>query len=310
MKLKIPGYPHKNKPIEIDASGFDAVRISIIFKRNKDMVKIIGCDDVLFGGTGYDPTIKLPDEVDNLEATPYGDYKERIEFLTRGCIRDCYFCLVRQKEGFLHEYRTLERILSNYNGEKIRFFDNNFLAWDKANEVMEILIRKQIPVSFNEGLDIRLINDENARLLSQLNYYPTEYIFAFDNYSLLPIIEEKTKILRKHITGDWKLKYYVFTDADKPIDEVLARVHWCKDHLILPYMMRYDNCYESQIRNFYTDISAWTNQAGHFKKQTVEEFMVKRHPKNPGRVENTLGIYNSNLGEYKKLKGVERNANN
>lgn len=295
-RLYYSGYPSKkHEPTTIDASQYDEVWVSIIFRINKEMVKITNCDRVYFGGTGYDETIKLPQEIDDClqNYSAYPDVKESTEFLTRGCIRDCYFCLVRQKEGYLHEYRSLESVLSNYNGEKIRFFDNNFLAWEKANEVMKILIRKQIPVSFNEGLDIRLINDENARLLSELNYYPTEYIFAFDNYNLLPIIKEKTDILKKYL-DDWKLKYYVFTDADKKISDVLARVIWCKDNKILPYIMRYDNCYCVENNNFYTDLTAWCNQVAQFKKRTFQQFMTER-TNNQDRRDYSVNIYENNI---------------
>ena len=296
-KLLLPGYPHKRKVVEIDASKYDAVRVSIIFKRNKDMVKITGCDDVIFGGTGYDVKLKLPLEIDDLEATMYGDSKERIEFLTRGCIRKCYFCLVPEKEGELHEYRSLERILSNYHGERIRFFDNNFLAWDKSKEVLQLLIDKKIPVSFNEGLDIRMIDEENALLLSKLNNYRPDYTFAFDDWKLLPIIIEKTRILKQYF-GDWKLKYYIFTDADKPPIELKLRIEWCRENKILPYTMRYENCYESPLKNFYTDISAWTNQAGHFKKTQFHEFLGVRHKNTKGiintaRVKESLRIFES-----------------
>ena len=135
MKLKLPGYPHKKKQITVDANDYDEVRASIIFQRNKDMIKIINGKDVLIGGTGYHITRKLPREIDNLESTIYGNSKERIEFITRGCIRDCYYCCVREKEGYLYEYKPIEKILENYHGERLRFFDNNFLAWEKAYDL-------------------------------------------------------------------------------------------------------------------------------------------------------------------------------
>ena len=295
MKLKLPGYPHSRKPVTIDASEYDTVRASIIFTTNRNMIKIINCDDVTIGGTGYDIDIKLPEEIDSLLATPYGNSTERIEFITRGCIRDCYFCVVRQKEGYLYEYRSIEKILETYKpGEKLRFFDNNFLAWEKANEVLKILIHKKIPVSFNEGLDIRLINEENAKLLSKLNNYRPDFTFAFDDWKLLPIINEKTAILQKFF-GKWRLKYYIFTDAEKPIQELIARVLWCKNNFVVPYIMRYHNCYDPENnKDFYTDMAAWANQVAHFKKTTFRQFMGVRHPKNKERVEKSCSIYNSN----------------
>ena len=291
MKLKLPGYPHSRKHTTIDASSYDTVRASIIFKRNRNMISIENCSDVIIGGTGYNISLKLPPEIDDLEATLYGGSKERIEFITRGCIRDCYFCLVQEKEGPLHEYRTIERILSSYHGERIRFFDNNFLAWEGANETLNTLIKRKVPVSFNEGLDIRMVTEENALLLSRLNNYRPDYTFAFDDYALLPTVIRKTKILKRHF-GRWRLKFYILTDANKPTNEAVARILWCKAHEILPYTMRYENCYESNNKNFYTDLAAWTNQAGHFKKTTFEQFLKVRQPSNQERRETSLTTFN------------------
>lgn len=302
LKLKYPAYPHRRRKTVIDASKYSAVRVSIIFTRNKNMVEVNGCEDVMFGGTGYDLNIKLPDEIDNLNARLYGKARERIEYITRGCVRKCYFCLVWQKEGYLYEYRDIEKILSTYNGERIRFFDNNFLAWERANETMRLLIEKNVPCSFNEGLDLRLINDENAELLSKLNYYPCEYIFAFDSLDLLETVEEKTAILKRYISRSWKLKYYIFTDASKPIKDLLKRINWCRDREILPYVMRYDNCYNSPIKNFYTDIAAWTNQAGHFKNMNFEQFIIRRHPNKVDRAEQSLEIFNNNSQDCENMQ--------
>jgi len=307
LKLKYSAYPHKRKKTIIDASHYSAVRVSIIFKRNKDMVEVTNCDDVLFGGPGYDPLIKLPDEIDDLDASYYGDTNERIEFYSRGCIRDCHFCGVREKEGYLYEYRDINRILSNYDGENIRFFDNNFLANEKANEIMEILITKNISCSFNEGLDIRLINDVNADLLSRLNHYPTEYIFAFDDISSMSVIEKKTVILKKYIKKDWKLKYYIFTDADEPILEVLKRIHWCKENAVLPYIMRYDNCYTSDQKDFYTDLSAWCNQPNIFKKLSFEQYIDKRVIKK-ARKERSFTTYKNSMASTIKNVDLQNNT--
>ena len=296
-RLFYSGYPSKkHEPITIDANGYDEVWVSIIFIINKDMVKIINCDRVFFGGTGYDKTIKLPQEIDDCEQdySAYPDVKESTEFITRGCIRDCWFCFVRQKEGYLHQYRTLDQILENYNAGKIRFFDNNFLAWDKANEVMKILIKKQIPVSFNEGLDIRLITEENAMLLSELNYYPNEYVFAFDDLKYVGMINEKVKIIKKYITGDWKLKFYVYTHPDMQVNDILTRVHWCRDRKFLPYIMRDESCYYHKNNNFYTDLTAWCNQPRLFKKLSFEEVLIKRS-KNNKRIEQSKRMYQDNI---------------
>lgn len=290
LKLKYPAYPHKKKKTIIDASGYSAVRVSIIFKRNKDMVEITGCDDVMFGGTGYVVSTKLPPEIDDLEYTSYCNKKERIEFITRGCNEDHWFCVVPEKEGKIYQYRSIESIIKNYDGRTIRFLDNNFLQWEGHKNALRQLIKHKIKCYFDQGLTIGLIDDENANLLSQLNYGSTEYVFAFDHINLQPIVEEKLAILRKYITGNWKFKFYLFSHAKQPIGEIVHRVDWCKLKMVLPYIMRYDDCYTSVNRNFYTDIAAWCNQAGIFKKMDFKSFMEKR-TKNEARRKRSIRLY-------------------
>jgi len=296
LKLKYPAYPHKKEKTVIDASGYSAVRVSIIFKRNKDMIEITGCNDVMFGGTGYEVKTKLPKEIDDLEYTPYCNKDELIEFITRGCNveqDEHWYCVVPTKEGKLYQYRPVMDIVLKYQetGKTIRLLDNNFLQWGGHVEALKILIHYGVKCYFDQGLTIGLINDENAELLSKLNYGSTEYVFAFDDIKMQPIIEKKLEILKKYIIGDWKFKFYIFSHAGQPISEITHRANWCKENRVLPYIMRYDNCYTSLDKNFYTDLTAWCNQPAQFKKRTFEEFIYPRSKNNTVRAEKSLAIY-------------------
>ena len=49
--------------------------------------------------------------------------------------------------------------------------DNNFLALPSHVKKLQKYIDKGWKMDFNQGLDIRLVNKENAELLSRINYY-------------------------------------------------------------------------------------------------------------------------------------------
>ena len=69
--LGFSGYPHKRTET-IDAAGYDKVFVSNIFGQNKDLVTVINCDDVQFGGIGSrNPHLKLPGEIENAEPFYY-----------------------------------------------------------------------------------------------------------------------------------------------------------------------------------------------------------------------------------------------
>ena len=90
--LKLSKYHRDNgDDVEfLDLSGFDA--------------DIIYGSKIFIGSSGYDINAKLPDDIEIL--TP--DYEKfnmdhSIGFTSRGCIRNCDFCIVREKEGKLKD---------------------------------------------------------------------------------------------------------------------------------------------------------------------------------------------------------------
>ena len=290
-QLNIPYYPKKKKEVIIDANEYEKVFVSIIFTTNNGLVKITNCKEVSFGGTGYSITKKLPEEIEECEEdySIYKDNNTSYGFITRGCIRNCSFCFVPKKEGMLHKYREIEQIVKH---KKVEFLDNNILAYEKCNKELQKLVDLKLRCKFNQGLDIRLIDDEKARLLSQMNYI-NEYIFAFDNIAYKPIIEEKIKIIKKYIKKDWKVKMYIYVDPTMKIIDTVKRIEWCKKNKVLPYIMRGLECWDDKNCNFYIDIAAYCNQPNMFKKVSFEQFIIKR-TNNLQRQKNSCEIYYKN----------------
>jgi hypothetical protein len=190
----------------------------------------------------------------------------------------------------LRFYRSVDRIKKH---KTVEFLDNNFLAYEKREDILQELIDKRIRCNFNQGLDIRLVNEQIAKLLSQLNY-EREYIFAFDDVKYKSIMDEKIQLLQKYITKEWRIKLFVLVGFNSTIEEDLVRVEWCRQHKVLPYIMRHEKCWQSDNQNFYTDLASWCNQPSLFKKMTFEPFMRKRTT-NVERQEKSIGLWNSNL---------------
>ena len=291
--LKLDGYPSK-KFVTVDAAKYDKVYVSNIFDINQDKFKIIKCNDVSIGGIGsINPDLRLDPEIDKLDID-YSIFEIDFtyDFITRGCIRNCWFCKVPKHEGYLKKYNDLEKIIKH---NKVRFLDNNILAYDKHKDILRELIDMKIKCEFNQGLDFRLIDEENAELLSQLNYWG-EYIFAFDDWGYKESLEEKLKIIKKYISKDWKLKFYIYHNVEfMTINETIKRVKWCRDNKCLPYIMRDKNCWDAEIniKNFIIDYSAYCNQPAFFKKLTFEQFLEKR-TNNKNRIKESTKVYLTN----------------
>jgi len=283
-------YPSK-KVYVINTTGYKIVFISIIFKTNKDKILYGGdCKHVVFGGVGISLKKKLLDNIEQLEPdySIYPDNSTSYGFITRGCINNCYFCVVPEKEGNLHQVNTINNIIKH---KKVKFIDNNILAFKDHLKIFEELVAKQIKCQFNQGLDIRLLNENNAKLLSEMNYIG-EYSFAFDNLKDEQTITQKLKLFKKYVTKDWKARFFLYCHPQMNIKQnVIRRVEWCKKNKVLPYLMRDIACWNDKNKEFYIDLAAYCNQPNIFKKLSFEEFMNKR-TKNKERILKSINIYN------------------
>lgn len=294
IDLGFSGYPHKRTKT-IDGTGYDKIFVSNIFDINKDRVSVVNCDNVQFGGIGSkNPHLQLPCEIEMTEPFYFPDEDTSYGFITRGCIRKCWFCKVPKYEGDLKEYNTIESIVKH---KKVKFLDNNILAYDKHMEVFQwCLDHPEIKVEFNQGLDFRLVNDENLEALSKLNYMG-EYIFAFDEPKYQPLLEKKLVLMKKWISKPWKLKFYIYYHPSMDLQQLFERVEWCRSHECLPYVMRDITCWDCEIKDFMIDYTAYCNQPNMFKKLTFGEFLIKRKVNEERRIQN-LKIYMEGGGKH------------
>ena len=284
MALNIPYYPNRKHTIHyVDTNKYDKVYCSVIFNGSIDYIR---GDNIEFGGTGYDLGIRLPDYIENLpvDYTLYPNNDTSYGFITRGCIRNCYFCVVPKKEGWIHQVNTVDNIVRH---DKVKFLDNNILAFDGHLAILEELINKNIHCQFNQGLDIRLVNPINSKLLSELNYIG-EYFFAFDDWKYLKIINDKLSLLswRK----DWQVKFFLYVNPAMPVSTIINRINWCKENKCLPYVMRDISCWSSSYNNFYIDLAAYCNQPNIFKKMDFMDFLSRRHT-NQDRINFSAKLY-------------------
>lgn len=260
---------HKKKG---DVVGFgisdpDTVYVSCVFEQNRSKAlgiakfwESMGCN-VQVGGSGVDLKKTLPDEIEH-ECPDYSLYGIRysIGFTSRGCIRNCPWCIVPEKEGSIREHSPIDEFYVHYWG-KMLLYDNNFLASPKWYEkLMEIIIRK-IKVCFNQGLDIRLIDQENARLLAKTHYYDNEFkdrrlYFAFD----IPQIEDQVlhgiETLKNAGIPPQHLMFYVLVGYNTTYEEDMHRINLLIKEDVLPYVMPYNNRKDS----YYPHLARWINR--------------------------------------------------
>lgn len=174
---KIAAY-HKAKGDDVEWAvpmfeNYDILYRSKIFNFSDDDTNIYNADIIIEGGTGYDIHTVLPKEIDDMQPdfSIYPEVPTDISygFLTRGCPNRCKWCVVPKKEGAIRPYWDVERVA---NGKKkLVLMDNNILAaGDYCTEQLSKIINLGYKVDFNQALDARLVNEENARLLANIKW--------------------------------------------------------------------------------------------------------------------------------------------
>lgn len=161
-------------------------------------------------------------------------------FLTRGCPRGCSFCHVKDKEG-LRSYKVAD-LSEFWRGQShIELLDPNTLACKDWKDLLQQLIDSKARVNFNQGLDIRMMTEEKAEMLSQI---PLDAIhFAWDRYEDKELIQPKFLQFRaKSKVNSHNLQVYVLCgDHEQRLrDEDLYRVYWLRDNGYAPYVMLYN----------------------------------------------------------------------
>ena len=110
--------------------------------------------------------------------------------------------------------------------------------------------------------------------------YGDKYTFAFDNIKDEKIIVEK---LRNYLSWgqNWRLRLFIYCNADMSLSDVIYRIMFCKKNKIMPYLMRDKNCWlDLNQKDFSTDLAGFVNQPNIIKKLDFEEYLVKRHNQN------------------------------
>ena len=266
---------------------YDKVYMSKVFSFTPDYSYPIYAREIHKGGSGY--CIKLVDSkeiyykendkdlLDEIEHI-YPDYSIYPEmtndtaygFLTRGCPRGCEFCHVKAKEGQC-SYKVAN--LSEFwkNQKNIVLCDPNILGCKDHMELLQQLADSGAKVEFNQGLDIRLMNDKNIELIKKIRLDGIH--FAYDRYEDKEIIESKLKKF-KECTGYDKDKgrvmVYILCNFNTTIEQDIERIQFCRSLRFSPYPMIYDKAHCDPV---YKKIQRWCNNFIFWSTPTFEKYI-------------------------------------
>jgi len=154
----------------------DRVYASLIFERTRPVAERLlqTYPDALVGGTGWDVASSLETVGISTKAQDYSLYpgwRQSIGFTQRGCRLACPFCVVPTKEGKVREEQTIADL---WRGEpwprEIILLDNDFFGQPSWPQRIEEIRTGGFKVSFNQGINARVLTDETAAAIASVNY--------------------------------------------------------------------------------------------------------------------------------------------
>lgn len=187
--------------------------------------------------------------------------------------RGCGFCHVEAKEGRCS--RKVADLSEFWDGQKkIVLCDPNILACPDHMELLQQLADSRAVVEFNQGIDIRLINDRNLALLKKIKL--DRIHFAFDRWQDKDIIEPRLRKFKEKTgfdRGNGRVMVYILVNFDTDLwTEDLYRIQLCRELNYSPYPMIYDKEHCDPI---YKKLQRWCNNFLFWTFPTFEEYLAK-----------------------------------
>ena len=238
---------------------------SAIFKWSADRVAALtdAYPGVVLGGTGTDGPLGKTvedligeDRYEHYEYSIYPEYKWSIGFTQRGCRLKCPFCVVPGKEGSVQEVNSIWDIWREGTPRYIHLLDNDFFGQEHWRERIEEIRAGKFRVCFNQGINVRLINEEVAEALVSIGSYDDQFkqkrvYTAWDNLKQENIVFKGLDYLKAAGVRPKTVMVYMLVGyaEGETMEDVLYRYNKLVDYGCMPFPMVYDRS-NMELRRF------------------------------------------------------------
>ena len=264
--------------------NYEYVFGSSIFQFSKQRIEKLkkNYPNAIIGGTGTENwQLSVEDFIGNYfeyDYSLYPDFDFSIGFSQRGCRLKCKFCVVPTKEGKNKENDLINTI---WRGEpypkKIILLDNDFFGQPEEQWKIRLkeIIDGDFEVNFNQGINIRLIDDVVAENLAQIKFKDVTFknkrlYTAWDNIGDEKRFFKGVETLTKYGVKPYQIMAYMLIGYDKreTWERIFYRLNKIIELGVLPYPMIYDPLGEKKkIKIFQRYIVR-----GYYRTKTWEEY--------------------------------------
>lgn len=239
---------------------------SVIFTRSQYIIDIFKdeCGDkVEFGGTGsYDPKKKLLPEIESINPDyelytvmeiasrmmGIGTREHKISkaseivmaghgFSSRGCIRNCPFCMVPKCEGCFRQTANIGDLL-NPKSNILVLHDNNLTADPNCIDKLHEIRDRKLIVDINQGCDVRLMNDDIAIAMGEISHLRSIH-YAWDLMGFENQVLDGIKTLSKYIRP-YRHMCFVLVGFNTTFEDDWYRCSKLMELGVDPYVMIYN----------------------------------------------------------------------
>jgi hypothetical protein len=214
---------------------YDLVYGSAIFAFSGDRIArfLAEFPHAVLGGTGTHSVLTVEQtigaEYELYDYSDYPDFRPSIGFTARGCRLSCKFCVVPKKEGKPRAVNSIQQIWRGEGHPKhLHLLDNDFFGQpDWRQRIVEIR-EGAFKVCFNQGINIRLVDDAAAEALATVEYRDDGFserrlYTAWDNLKDEPIFFRGVDRLERAGVPARHLRVYMLIGFDK--GETWERIH-------------------------------------------------------------------------------------
>lgn len=259
---------------------YEKIFASAIFTKSYDeCLKLKGLygDRIEIGGTGWDLHKELEQHIERVKPDydlytvkeiasrmrGIGTKKHKLHkateivnagmgFTSRGCIRNCGFCFVPKKEGLFRDVAEI-RDLINPKSNVLILHDNNLTAdpycIDKLHEIRD----RELIVDINQGCDVRLVNDNIAKALSEVKHLRSIH-YAWDLMGYENQVMDGIKTLSKYIKP-YRHMCFMLVGFNTSFEEDMYRFRRLTELKIDPFVMIYNQISDIKLKHF----ARWVN---------------------------------------------------
>lgn len=268
---------------------YDIVYMSKVFsdQYTPDAHTPMNCGKVVKGGTGYciklgkdgkeyfdqSKSTTLPDYMEKMfpDYSIYPQYDFAVAMTSRGCPRNCSFCHVVPKEGRCSI--KVADVSDFWNGQElIECCDPNITACREKRELFRQYKETGAKICFNQGLDIRILNEEDIHDLNTMRIEKLHFAWDNPNEDLEKHFRYfKSKYKRPSRCGTvYCLTNFEDVSVEEHVERILRRVYPLRDMGYDPYIMIYNKPSAPRILK---DLQRWCNNKIIFKStKRFEEY--------------------------------------